>query len=223
MENTELHPTKARILETAARLFFEQGFHATGVSTILREAGVNSGSLYHYFPGKDELLVGVLEHYIRIMRPILMEPVEAVVEDPIGRVFKLLERYREGLVAFDFRLGCPIGNLALEVADDHAEARRLINQNFSNWIDAVRDWLAAAGDRLPARVDRRQLASFILTTMEGGIMQSRAARSLDPFDASVAQLRAYFDALQAEAAGSQTTSPSHSCSPSDSAAPTRGR
>ena len=45
--------TRDRILETARRLFHEQGYHATGIATILREAGVNSGSLYHFFESKD--------------------------------------------------------------------------------------------------------------------------------------------------------------------------
>jgi AcrR family transcriptional regulator len=44
--------TRERLLETSARLFLDQGYHATGVSTILAEAGVNAGSLYHFFPGK---------------------------------------------------------------------------------------------------------------------------------------------------------------------------
>ena len=55
--------TRERLLETAARLFHEQGYAATGVATILREADANSGSLYHFFPNKDALLAGVLEWY----------------------------------------------------------------------------------------------------------------------------------------------------------------
>ena len=54
----EDHPTRQRIVEAARRLFHEQGFHATGISTILREADVNSGSLYHYFASKEALLSG---------------------------------------------------------------------------------------------------------------------------------------------------------------------
>jgi len=44
-----------------------------------------------------------------------------------------------------------------------------------------------------------QLARFVLTVMEGGLMQARAAGELRPFDESVAQLRAYFDALEEKA------------------------
>ncbi len=189
--------TRTRILDTAFQLFHEQGYHATGVSTLLREAEVNSGSLYHFFPSKDALLVGVLEHALELLRPRVMAPAEARTDDPIERVFALLAQYREGMHAWGCRMGCPIGNLALEVADDHADARALVHRNFENWTAVVRSWLDDAGDRLPRTVDRGQLARFVLTVMEGGIMQARAAGTLKPFDDCVAQLRAYFDSLQA--------------------------
>lgn len=195
IEFPESTPTRSRILEAARRLFYEQGFHATGISTILREAGVNSGSLYHHFDSKDALLLGVLQNYIELLRPIIMDPAEKAAADPIERVFALFNLYRQGILSTDFRMGCPIGNLALEVADDHPEARVLIDQNFRNWMAVVRGWLDQAADRLPDSVDRAELASLILTVMEGGLMQARAARSIEPYDASVAQVQSYLELL----------------------------
>ena len=59
----------------------------------------------------------------------------------------------------------------------------------------VRGWLDQAADRLPDSVDRAELASLILTVMEGGLMQARAARSIEPYDASVAQVQSYLELL----------------------------
>lgn len=192
-------PTRERILRTAFQLFHEQGYHATGVATILREAGLNPGSMYHAFPSKEALLIGVLEFALVLMRPAVMDSVEAREKDPIGRVFALMQQYRDGMAFRGCRMGCPIGNLALEVSDDHTQARELIHRNFENWANHVRGWLDAAGDRLPRGVDRGQLARFILTVMEGGLMQARAAGNVQPFDESIGQLRAYFDALESVA------------------------
>jgi TetR/AcrR family transcriptional repressor of nem operon len=191
--------TRDRILRVAFQLFHEQGYHATGVATILREAGVNPGSLYHAFPSKEALLKGVLEYALVLLRPALIAPAEARTGDPVERIFQLLELYREGMERMGCRMGCPIGNLALEVSDDYPEARALIHRNFENWTARVRVWLDAAGDRLPKELDRGQFARFILTVMEGGLMQARASGSLQPFDDSVAQLRAFVDALQGQA------------------------
>jgi len=192
--------TRERILDSASRLFHEQGYAATGVSTILREAGVNSGSLYHFFPSKEALLVGVLERYLVLLDPVVQGPIEGAVGDPIDRVFALLDWYRAGLVATGCRLGCPIGNLALEVSDTHPEVRPLIHQNLLNWASGIGRWLEEAGDRLPDDCDRVALADFVLTVMEGAIMQARAAASLEPFDRSVAVLRDHFNRLTIDAA-----------------------
>ena len=182
------------------RLFHEQGYHATGISTILREADVNSGSLYHFYPSKEALLIGVLDTYVDLLEPEVMGPAESGSDDPIERVFVLLANYRLMMETTGCRMGCPIGNLALEVGDDSPQARERIDLNFRNWAARVESWLRHAGDRLPTRCDRARLSRFILTVMEGGIMQCRAASSLTPFDEGVAELRAHFDLLLAQAA-----------------------
>jgi AcrR family transcriptional regulator len=189
---------RERLLEAAARLFHERGYHATGIAAILSAAGVHAGSLYHFFTDKEALLCGVLQRYRQILRPVLMEPVEAREADPVERVFALMAFYRQLLLDSDFGRGCPIGNLALELGDSVPAARALIEDNFEAWTDEVAAWLAPARARL-AGTDLRTLAQFVLTTMEGGLMLARARRSLEPFDGAVARLREHFDLLEGRA------------------------
>jgi len=49
--------------------------------------------------------------------------------------------------------------------------------------------LAEAGNRLPANLDRRALAEFIMTAMEGGVMQARTYRDVAHFDRNIGMLR----------------------------------
>jgi AcrR family transcriptional regulator len=191
--------TRERLLKTAFQLFHEQGYHATGVATILREAGVNAGSMYHFFSSKDDLLLKVLEFALDYLEPMVMGPAEAAAVDPLERVFVLLNQYREWIGSNQCRMGCPIGNLALEVSDGNPQARELIHRNFENWAGRVEAWLQAAADELPPGTDLRRLARFVLTVMEGGLMQARAAGHIGPFDDSVAVLREHFAALRAQA------------------------
>ena len=192
-------PTRERLLDVAARLFREKGYGATGVAEILKEAGANAGSLYHFFPTKQDLLLAVLERYRAGIRPMLLEPAWRKVRDPVARVLALLGAYRRFLAETDCAYGCPIGSLALELHEPDPPVRRALAANFKAWTQAVRECLEEAGDRLPAEVKPAEMALFVLATMEGAVMQARTHRSLQAFDASVRQLRDYFDRLGRDA------------------------
>src|SRR5205085_592016 len=115
-----------------------QGYHATGLAQILKQAGVNSGSLYHFFESKEELLLAVLDRYLEMLWPVLLQPVWDQELDPIERVFNLLNFYRMGLLQSGCVAGCPIGNLALELNEFHPKARARVAANFDGWRTAVR-------------------------------------------------------------------------------------
>ncbi len=187
--------TRERLVEAARVLFLAQGYEATGVAEVLREAGVNSGSLYYFFKTKEDLLLAVLDQYVELLHPVVIEPVFSRVSDPIHRVFGILEGYRRMLTMTWCRQGCPIGNLALEMSEKSPAVRERIALNFTNWRKAIRQCLLDAGDRFAPGTDCDKLATFILTVMEGGVMQARTHRSLEPFDVSVAMLRDYLDRL----------------------------
>lgn len=182
-------------------LFMEKGYFSTSIADILRSAEANSGSLYHAFPTKQDLLLAVLERYRQGIGPMLLDPAWEGVEDPIERIFALLARYRFGLEVTDCTYGCPIGSLALEIHEPDPPVRELLAVNFNGWVAAIKGCLDAAADRLPAGTDTNALAQFVLTVMEGGVMQSRTHRTLQAFDASVATLRDYLDRLQAARKG----------------------
>ena len=198
--------TRMRLLVTAMTLFSEKGYDATSIADILRAANANSGSLYHFFPTKQDLLIEVLRMYRDGIAPMLLMPAWEGVSDPIEKVFALLARYRGMLAATDCFYGCPIGNLALEIHEPDPPVRELIATNFDGWVRAIEDCYAEAGARLPADLDRHGLAVFTLTTMEGGVMQSRTHRNLAAFDQSVAMLRDYVTRLEHDAENEGTTS-----------------
>jgi TetR/AcrR family transcriptional repressor of nem operon len=189
------NPTRDRLVEAARTLFWKHGYASTGIAQILKEADAGSGSLYYFFPTKEDLLLAVLEWYRENLWPAVVQPVFDRVTDPIERIFGILDSYRRGLLITNYQHGCPIGNLSLELADSHPAARQLLAVNFSGWRKAVEQCLADAALKLPESVDREQLALFVLTTMEGAVMLARAYQNIEPYDAAVTQLRDYFDRL----------------------------
>src|ERR1041384_7762000 len=129
--------TRERLVEAARRLFWEQGYAGTGVAQILEGARARSGSLYYFFPTKEDLLLAVLESYQGLLDPAVVRPVFERVRDPIERIFGILDGYRKQLLATKYQHGCPIGNLALEVANDLPAARKLVARNFSAWRQVI--------------------------------------------------------------------------------------
>jgi TetR/AcrR family transcriptional regulator, transcriptional repressor for nem operon len=199
--------TRQRLIDAALFLFWRSGYAATGVAEILARAEVNSGSFYYFFKTKEELLLAVLELYIQSLEPVVMRPVFDEMKDPIERVFGVLGFYRRNLLATGCTYGCPIGRLALEIPEEQVRVHKRLADNFDGWASAIQACLEDARDRLPLDLDRKALSQFILTVMEGGVMQSRAHRSIEFFDASVEQLRNYFHLLAEKA---QTAEQSHS-------------
>ena len=187
--------TRDRIVQAAMELFWRKGYGSSSIADILETAQVNSGSLYYFFKGKQELLVAVLEAYRDGIGPMLLEPSWGEVDDPIEKVFALLATYRGLLVETDLFYGCPIGSLALELHEPDPQVGELIAANFTNWTQAVKRCLDAAG--LAERTDTLALAELVLNVMEGGVMQTRTHRDIDHFDRAVGQLRNYLDCLKA--------------------------
>ena len=191
--------TRDRIILAGLRLFAAKGYQSTSIVDLLQEADAHSGSFYHFFPTKQDLLLAVLKTYRDGIEPMLLAPAWDGILDPIAKVFALLAAYRRALENSGCTYGCPIGSLALELHEPDPPVREMLSMNFSGWVSHIRACLDAAGSRLPRCVDTEQLAMFVLTTMEGGVMQARTHRSLSAFDASVASLHDYFDRLEAAA------------------------
>jgi AcrR family transcriptional regulator len=187
--------TRNRIVMTAMELFWEKGFQSTSIADILSRTQVHSGSLYHFFPGKQDVLAAVLEAYRDGIEEWLLKPAWSGVDDPIERIFALLNGYRTQLITTDCTYGCPIGSLALELHEPDPTIRALLSANFANWTAAITRCLDEAGEKLPAGLDRRRLAEFTLTVMEGAIMQARTYRDIESFDRNIAVLREHFDML----------------------------
>jgi TetR/AcrR family transcriptional regulator, transcriptional repressor for nem operon len=137
----------------------------------------------------------VLELHVQTLQPVVVQPVLSRFQDPIERVFGILGFYRRNLLATGCTYACPIGRLALEIPEEQFRVHQRLADNFDGWTAAVEKCLEDARDRFPAGTNLKTLSQFVLTVMEGGVMQSRAHRDIAPFDTSVEHLLDYFRLL----------------------------
>src|SRR5262245_20030510 len=107
---------RQRILETADRLFYQEGVRTVGIDRIIAEAGVAKMSLYKHFPSKDDLILAVLQYreegVLNFFRSA-MERHGKKAKTPLRAFFAALKDFFESP---GFR-GCPFQNAAIELAD----------------------------------------------------------------------------------------------------------
>jgi AcrR family transcriptional regulator len=154
--------TRARILETAAELFYQRGVHAVGVNEITARAHASKLSLYRYFPSKDELVTAMLtEHSERIHAWLERETAGA----PAGRarvlsVFDLLIGW---FAEPDYR-GCAVVNTVTDTRADPRTAA-IARRHLTRYRGLLERRLGEAG--LPAGADPAALARQLLLLIEG--------------------------------------------------------
>jgi Transcriptional regulator len=169
--------TRARIVDAAADLFFAAGVGQTCLDAVLAASGTSKSQLYHYFADKDDLVLAVIERQTeRVLAA--QEPHLQDLDSPAG-----LRRWRDAVVALQReRLctgGCPLGSLAAELADAE-RPRALLAASFRRWESYLVAGLNAMRDRgeLRAGADPADLATAIMTALQGGLLLTDTERSI---------------------------------------------
>lgn len=195
--------TRDRLIRTAADLFATQGYGQTGVTEIMDKARATSGSFYHFFPAKEDLLLAVVDQVGETTETEGFPAAGLSGEEPVRGVFALARYYRTRLLESRFAIGSAMGTLAAELSQSHPEVRARLAERYAQLASRLEALLGEVGDRLPADLDRSAFAQFILATLEGGALLARVRKSIDPFDASVAQLEVCLGLLTRESAGEE--------------------
>jgi len=188
--------TRERLITTAAELFRRQGYAQTGVNQIIQEANATSGSFYHFFAAKEDLLLAVVDHIAEVFETEIFAPAGERSEDPISEIFTILGLYRRQLDNGGLTFSSPMASLSAEVSENHPEVRARLAEIFVAWTGRFEELLQNAGNRLPPGLDRGALAQLVVCTTEGAALGTRLNRSLAPFDAAIAQLRTHFNLLE---------------------------
>jgi TetR/AcrR family transcriptional repressor of nem operon len=178
--------TRDKVVGEAGRLFALKGYHDTKLEEILRAAGVTTGAFFHHFKSKEDLGFAVIDRHMESRRRMLDEIEQEMAvqdgEDPLQLVFRRMDATREMVRQRHQRKGgCVIGNLSTALSDCHEGFRRRLAECFDEMAEEFRPQLEAAARKLPPRrrPDCRELARYIVTVIEGAIMQGRTYGDAD--------------------------------------------
>jgi AcrR family transcriptional regulator len=68
--------TRSRILDAAVHVFAQKGYHETRVDDIVAESKTSKGSVYFYFPSKQDIFLGLIDTFSGLLESRLLEVVK---------------------------------------------------------------------------------------------------------------------------------------------------
>lgn len=187
--------TKARILAAANQLMYERGVAATSLADVRSASSTSKSQAYQHFSDKDALVNDVIAQR--------GEDVLTPQRQRLQRVdsFRGLELWRDDLVERNAlrngAYGCPLGSLAIELADHDETARRAMASQFEEWLSLLTATLNAMKERGVLRddADARVLAGGLLAALQGGYLLAQTARDVQPMrvalDMAIAHVRTF--------------------------------
>lgn len=173
--------TRLAIIREGARLIHSKGYNNTGLSDILRSAGIPKGSFYFYFKSKDDFGLAVIDYYWAFIEGMAKSYLEGS-GTPLERFERFIDAYENIFEKMNLSCGCPIGNLMQEMSDLSEDFRKKVGSVYSRMKDAIGKCLEEAKDKgeVPAGFDPAEAAQFILNSWEGAIMHMKLAKSIEP-------------------------------------------
>jgi TetR/AcrR family transcriptional regulator, transcriptional repressor for nem operon len=173
--------TRAKILNAAYREIHLNGFQAASLNNILSHTGVTKGALYHHFPNKTELGYAVIEEVIA--RRISLSFIDPLLnaENPIQTLIELIQMAGNAFTLEDISLGCPLGNLAQEMAPIDEGFRVRLNKIYQLWQGALADAITRAQHQglVINDVDAQQVSSMIVATLEGCLSAGKISQDIN--------------------------------------------
>lgn len=168
---------RSRMVAAGEELLSHRGYGVTMLDVIAR-AQAPRGSIYYHFPnGKQELAIEVA-HKVGAEVQELVAHFSAKLADPTAFLQRLLDHHRKRLVNSDYELGCPLMGVVASGEMETPELEAAVAAAFGAWIGSIAEALTAKGFT-PAQAT--QLASLVVTGVEGCIVLARAKGSPQPF------------------------------------------
>ncbi len=170
--------TRERMIEAAVHALQRDGVEGMSFTDVLRESGAARGAIYHHFPGgKTQLVAEAATDNGNEVRALLAR---LPAESPAGVVRSFLALIRPVVQESARGSGCAVAAAAMaSSAHDHESLHDAAAVAIGSWISELAGRLGAAG---LAKAEAHELASSLVTILEGAHVLARATGGIDRFD-----------------------------------------
>lgn len=189
--------TRQHIIEKSAELFNQKGYAGSSIQDIIQVTGLTKGGVYRTFSGKDEIALEAFDYAMRISMENFLKASEAAVTG-IDKIIAVCKVYEDPVNHSPIEGGCPLFNTAVEADDGYLPLREkavLAHGQFVAFIQRILDKGILAGE-LSSDLHTEAVASFVVSSLEGGVMASRLTRDNKHVQFVIQQIRLTLTAYQ---------------------------
>jgi TetR/AcrR family transcriptional repressor of nem operon len=188
--------TKEYILQKAAQLFNERGYHAASMADIMAVTGMEKGGIYNHFKSKDDLAVQAYEYAVDLMRQAFAAAIKGKYHavDRLQAVVAVFQRIPGGSPLAG---GCPVANTAIHANKTHPRLYAYAQETMIEWQDFIRRIVQLGIERqqLKPDTDVEMLTTLLISTLEGAIMLTQLHQDDSYMDRAIAHLTGYLQSL----------------------------
>lgn len=164
---------RTRLLETARDLIHARSYASASVDDLCVAAGINKGSFYYFFPSKRELILSVLDEQWKRAQTNVLDPAFQADIPPLERIDRFFRRVTE-IHQVPVVLGCPFGNLALELSTMDEPVREKVRAIFDGYRTYFERALTeAAAQGALGQVDIQDTAQALVAYFQGALVLAK--------------------------------------------------
>lgn len=198
-QSTQDSATRQLILQAAFNEIHTCGFQAASLTKILSTTGVTKGALYHYFPNKLTLGYAVVDELLTLQ--ILDKWVKPLknFDDPIKSMKQIMYQAGQDISSGDIECGCPLNNLAQEMAPVDEGFRSRIEAVYELWRKGIETAFKRGQDKglVKKDINVSNVATMIIASLEGCMGLAKNAQSKELLFQCGQSVMDYLDSLKA--------------------------
>ncbi len=177
--------SRAKIIQTANDLFYNQGYHQTGINQIIEESGVAKATFYSNFKSKEELGVEYLRERDLIDTNSIKDMVNDI-KDPYERYMSIIKGLLIYMKETNFR-GCAYGNMAVEITDPDHPIRKEVKLHDDRFRSILKDVIQDLKNSNPKykNIDVDELVDIYHLIVEGSIVASKNYNDTWPIERAI--------------------------------------
>ena len=163
--------TRKRIIDTASRLFYQQGYNSTGINQIIDEADISKASLYQHFKSKEDLLLEYLE--ILLPQTVLSLRNAAATQSDVREKISAIFRYMSEYTGSKDYCGCNFLNMAGEIPKENRRVYEVVQRQKNEIRKLFTEILTDNITEKEAKERAEKLADGIYLLFDGAVMSCK--------------------------------------------------